>query len=61
MVMFKLFALFVFFLLSFLPSISANDVVPVAQYRITDAVETLSGTTIDTGELVKEGLGLDSC
>ena len=51
--MFKLFALFVFFLLSFLSSISANDVEPGAQYRTTDAVKTLSGTTIDAGELVE--------
>ncbi len=51
--MFKLFALFAFFLLSFLSSISANDVVPGAQYRTTDAVKTLSGTTIDAGELVE--------
>ena len=51
--MFKLFALFVFFLLSFLSSISADDVVPGSQYRTTDTVETLSGTTIDVGELVE--------
>ena len=53
MVMFKLLALFVFFLLSFLSSISANDVVPGAQYRTADTVKTLSGTTIDAGELVE--------
>jgi hypothetical protein len=41
MVMFKLFALFVFFLLSFLSSILANDVVPSSQYRTTDTVETV--------------------
>jgi hypothetical protein len=51
--MFKLLALFVFFLLSFLSSISANDVVPGAQYRTADTVKTLSGTTIDAGELVE--------
>ena len=53
MVMFKLFALFVFFLLSSLSSILANDVVAGSQYRTTDTVETLSGTTIDAGELVE--------
>ena len=51
--MFKLFALFVFFLLSLLSPILANDVVPGSQYRTTDTVETLSGTTIDAGELVE--------
>ena len=53
MVMFKLLALFVFFLLSFLSSILANDVVAGSQYRTTDTVEALSGTTIDAGELVE--------
>ena len=53
MVMFKLFALFVFFSLSFLSSILANDVVPGSQYRTTDTIQTLSGTTIGAGELVK--------
>ena len=51
--MFKLFALFVFFLLSFLSSISANDVVPGSQYRTADTIQTLSGTTIGAGELVE--------
>jgi len=53
MIMFKLFALFVFFLLSFLSSILANDAVPGSQYRTANTVETLSGTTIDAGELVE--------
>ena len=49
----KLFALFLFFLISFSSSIWANDVVPGSQYRTTDSIETLSGTTLDKGELVE--------
>ena len=53
MVMFKLFGFFAFFLLSFLSSILANDVVPGSQYRTVDTIQTLSGTTIGAGELVE--------
>ena len=52
MVMFKLFGFFAFFLLSFLSSIWADDITPGSQYRTTSTIETLSGTTIDIGELV---------
>jgi uncharacterized protein YfaS (alpha-2-macroglobulin family) len=50
--MFKLFGLVVFFLISFLSSVWADDITPGSQYRTTSTIETLSGTTIDIGELV---------
>jgi uncharacterized protein YfaS (alpha-2-macroglobulin family) len=51
--MFKLSVFSIFFLLSFLSSVLANEVVPGSEYRTTNTVETLSGTTIDAGELVE--------